>query len=44
MEFIQFLGGEEIEIIRIVEEAGYSTQENSNLCLLGKNYIGFFNK
>ena len=44
MEFIQFLDRVEIEIIRIVEEAGYSIEENTSLCLISKNYVGFFKK
>ena len=44
MEFIEFLDRIEIEIIRLVEKAGYSTKENTNLCLLGGNYVGFFIK
>ena len=41
MEFIGFLGRVEIEIIRIVEQAGYSIEENTALCLLDKKYVGF---
>ena len=44
MEFIQFLDKVEIEIIRIVEQAGYSTKENSSLCLLSEEYAGFLQK
>ncbi len=44
MEFIQFLDKMEKQIIRLVEEAGYSTEENSSLCLLSKDYVGFMNK
>ena len=44
MEYIEFLDQEEIEIIRIVEKAGYSTEENKELCLLSEEYVGFFNK
>ena len=44
MEFIEFLDRIEIEIIRLVEKAGYSTEENTNLCLLSKNYVGFLKK
>ncbi len=43
MEFIQFLGREEIEIIRMVEQAGYSTAENTSHCLIDKKYAGFLN-
>ena len=41
MEFIEFLNREEIEIIRMVEQAGYSIDENTHLCSLSKNYVGF---
>tara|TARA_B100000214_G_C23874484_1_gene584248 strand:+ start:188 stop:646 length:459 start_codon:yes stop_codon:yes gene_type:complete len=44
MEFIDFLDRAEIEIIRIVEEAGYSTEENTPLCSLSANYVGFLKK
>ena len=44
MEFIEFLDKVEIEIIRIVEQAGYSTEENSDLCLLSEQYAGFLKK
>ena len=44
MEFIQFLDREEIELLRMVEQAGYSTEENTPLCLLGEKYVGFLRK
>ena len=44
MEFIYFLDRVEIEILRIIEQAGYSTEENTPLCLLSKNYAGFLKK
>ena len=44
MEFLEFLGREEIEILRMVEQAGYSTEENTTLCLLGEQYVGFLKK
>jgi len=44
MEFIQFLDRVEIEIIRMVEQAGYSTEENTPLCLLSEAYVGFLKK
>ena len=44
MEFTEFLGQEEIEIVRIVEQAGYSTKENTSLCLISENYVGFLIK
>ena len=44
MEFIEFLDRTEVEIVKIVEEAGYKTVENTKLCLLSKNYVGFLNK
>ena len=44
MEFIEFLDRVEIEIIRMVEKAGYSTEENTSICLISKNYAGFLIK
>tara|TARA_B100000965_G_scaffold353076_1_gene328708 strand:- start:118 stop:576 length:459 start_codon:yes stop_codon:yes gene_type:complete len=44
MEFIEFLDKKEIEIIRIVEQAGYSINENTSLCLLSDKYAGFLQK
>tara|TARA_Y100001968_G_scaffold305535_1_gene321467 strand:- start:299 stop:757 length:459 start_codon:yes stop_codon:yes gene_type:complete len=44
MEFIGFLDRVEIEIIRIVEQAGYKTEENTALCLISDNYVGFLKK
>ena len=44
MEFIQFLDRDEIEILRMVEQAGYSTEEDTALCLINENYVGFLKK
>ena len=44
MEFIEFLDQEEIEIIRMVEQAGYTTEENTSLCLISEKYAGFLKK
>ncbi len=44
MEFIEYLDRIELEIIRVVEEAGYSTEENTPLCLSSENYVGFLKK
>tara|TARA_B100000965_G_scaffold123746_1_gene102388 strand:- start:1148 stop:1606 length:459 start_codon:yes stop_codon:yes gene_type:complete len=44
MEFIQFLDPAEIEIIRIIEQSGYSIDENTSLCLLSEKYAGFLKK
>ena len=44
MEFVQFLEREEIELLRMVEQAGYSIEENTPLCLWGKEYVGFLKK
>ncbi len=43
VDFIEFIDRTEVEIIRIIEKAGYKTAENTKLCLLGENYVGFFN-
>ena len=44
MEFVDFLDKKEIEIIKIVEQAGYKIEENKPLCLVSNNYVGFLNK
>jgi len=44
MEFIDFLDKLEIEIITMVEMVGYKTAENTKLCKLSENYVGFLNK
>ena len=44
MEFVDFLDKNEIEIIKIVEQAGYKIEENKPLCLVSNNYLGFLNK
>ena len=44
MEFVDFLDKNEIEIIKIVEQAGYKIEENKPLCLVSNNYVGFLNK
>ena len=44
MEFIDFLDRVEVEIVRMVEQAGYSTEENTSLCLLNEKYAGFIKK
>ena len=44
MEFIEFIDRTEVEIIKMVEKAGYKTAENKKICLLSENYVGFLNK
>ena len=44
MEFVDYLDKKEIEIIKIVEQAGYKIEENKPLCLVSNNYVGFLNK
>ena len=44
MEFIEYLDRTEVEIIKIIEKAGYKTAENTKLCLLSENYVGFLNR
>tara|TARA_B100000965_G_scaffold395202_1_gene408396 strand:- start:1044 stop:1502 length:459 start_codon:yes stop_codon:yes gene_type:complete len=44
MEFVNFLDKVEIEIIKMVKQAGYSTEENTSLCLLSRKYAGFLKK
>ena len=44
MEFVDFLDRTELEIVKLVEQAGYKTTENTPLCLASNNYVGFINK
>tara|TARA_Y100001968_G_C19261695_1_gene669623 strand:- start:497 stop:955 length:459 start_codon:yes stop_codon:yes gene_type:complete len=44
MEFVDFLDRSEVKIINIVEKNGYKIEENTRLCLLSNNYMGFLNK
>ena len=44
MEFLEYLDKTEVEIIKMVEKAGYRTAEDTELCLLSENYVGFINK
>ena len=44
MEFIEFLDRTEVEIIKIIKMAGYRIAENTKLCLLSENYVGFLDK
>ena len=44
MEFIYFLDKIEIEIINMVKKAGYTTAEDTQLCSISDNYVGFLNK
>ena len=44
MEFLDYLDRTEVEIIRIVEKAGYTIEENTPLCLLSDDYVGFLDK
>ncbi len=44
MEFVDYLDKIEIEIMEIVERAGYKTRENTELCKLSDDYVGFLYK
>ena len=44
MDFIEYLDRTEVAIIKIVEQAGYKTKENTQLCLLSDDYVGFLDK
>ena len=44
MEFLDYLDRTEVEIIRIIEKSGYKIEENTPLCLLSDNYVGFLEK
>ena len=44
MEFIEYLNRIELEIIEFIEKAGYKKEENTKLCSLSNNYVGFLDK
>ncbi len=44
MEFLIFLNSKEKEILELVNMAQYSVEENTPLCLLGKEFFGFLKK
>jgi len=44
MEFEYFLNKAEIEIIKIVRQAGYQVEENTKPCLVSDDFVGFLNK
>ena len=44
MEFVEYLDKVEVEIMHIVEQAGYSIEENTPLCLISNKYVGFLKK
>ena len=44
MEFLEYLGRTEVAIIKIIKKIGYKTEENTKLCLLSDDYVGFFNR
>ena len=44
MEFIEYLDRTEVEILKIVEKVGYKTEENTTLCLISDDYVGFLDK
>ena len=44
MEFYDYLDRIEVEILEIVEKAGYITKENTPLCFISDDYVGFLDK
>ena len=44
MEFLLFLGAKEKIILELVQKVEYKVEENTPLCLLGKQYFGFLKK
>ena len=44
MEFLEYLDKIEVEIVKIIEKAGYKTEENTPLCLLSNRNVGFLDK
>ena len=43
MEFILFMSSIDKEIIELINKANYSIRENTPLCLIGKQFMGFHN-
>ena len=41
MEFIIFLSKIDMEIVELIKKANYSIEENTELCLIDKKFIGF---
>ena len=41
MEFILFMSKIDKEIIELINKANYSIEENSALCLIGEQFVGF---
>ncbi len=44
LEFIGFLTAKEQEILNLIYKSGFSVEENTPLCLLGKEFFGFLKK
>ncbi len=44
LEFVGFLSSSDKKILEMLYQAGFSVQENSSACLLGKKFFGFLVK
>ncbi len=44
MEFLLFLTAREKEILELIYKTGFSVEENTPLCFLGEQYVGFIKK
>ncbi|KGG15071.1 MULTISPECIES: hypothetical protein [unclassified Prochlorococcus] len=44
LEFLLFLNAQEKEIIELITKANYKLEENTPLCLIGKDFFGFLKK
>ena len=44
MDYVNFLDRTELEIIKIVQQAGYEIEENTSLCQISDDYVGFLKK
>ena len=44
MEFILFLNKIDKEIIELINKSNHSIQENTELCLIDKKFVGFYKK
>ncbi len=44
MEFLLFLAAKEKEILNLINKAEFSVEENTPLCLISNNFVGFVKK
>ena len=44
MEFVLFMSQVDKEIIELIKNANYTIEENTALCLIGNQFVGFHKK